>query len=87
MKFNGVAGPRDGLVLPPPETNHEFLFAGQLADYKGLPLLIDAWRRTTSPANRLRILGDGTGAPDVHAVGRGRPAHHLRGHRGAGRHG
>ncbi|HEU0172019.1 MAG TPA: glycosyltransferase [Acidimicrobiales bacterium] len=68
VKFNGVAGPPPGVALPPPETNDEFLFAGQLADYKGLPLLIEAWRRSTSSGARLRIVGGGTEAAQVEAA-------------------
>ena len=68
MKFNGVAGPPTGVALPPPETNDEFLFAGQLADYKGSPLLLDAWRRSTASGARLRIVGDGTEAAQVEAA-------------------
>lgn len=68
VKFNGVASPDPAIPLPPAQDGHEFLFAGQLADYKGLPLLLDAWRRTSSPRARLRIVGGGTCAPDVEAA-------------------
>jgi glycosyltransferase involved in cell wall biosynthesis len=68
VKFNGVAGPAAEVALPAPEASDEFLFAGQLADYKGVPLLIEAWRRSTSRRARLRIVGGGSEAAQVEAA-------------------
>ena len=68
VKFNGVPGPDATRPPPPPAESDVFLFAGQLADYKGLPELLAAWRLRTSPGARLRIVGDGMCAPDVEAA-------------------
>lgn len=73
VKYNGIAGPGPHQALPPPERCDTFLFAGQLADYKGLPLLLDAWQRTEASDVRLRIVGDGMCAPDVVAAARADP--------------
>lgn len=68
VKFNGIPGPDPARALPRPTDSDVVLFAGQLADYKGLPELLDAWHRRTARAGRLRIVGDGTCAPDVEAA-------------------
>jgi len=65
VKYVGVPGPDPGLEIPPPEAGPTFLFAGQLADYKGVPLLLDAWARGAPPDARLRVVGDGLAAPLV----------------------
>ena len=60
VKYNGVAGPPAGLAVPPPATSRTFVFAGQLIAYKGLRLLLDAWRRADLPDDaELRIVGSG----------------------------
>ena len=62
VKYVGVPGPAPGTTVPPPAASRTFLFAGQLADYKGLPLLLDAWRAAAPEDAALRIVGDGTHA-------------------------
>jgi glycosyltransferase involved in cell wall biosynthesis len=62
VKYNGVAGPADGVALTSPATSSAFVFAGQLIPYKGLELLLDAWRRAADqlPSDvELRIVGSG----------------------------
>ena len=68
VKFNGVPSPDVTCPVPSPATNDVFLFAGQLADYKGLPELLAAWRQRRSPGARLRIVGEGMCAPAVEAA-------------------
>jgi len=68
VKFNGIPRPDPARVIPAPADSDVFLFAGQLADYKGLPQLLDAWQRRSSPGGQLRIVGDGMCAPDVEAA-------------------
>jgi glycosyltransferase involved in cell wall biosynthesis len=68
VKFNGIPGPDPARTVSAPADSDAFLFAGQLADYKGLPELLDAWRRRPSPVGRLRIVGDGMCAPAVEAA-------------------
>jgi glycosyltransferase involved in cell wall biosynthesis len=68
LKFNGIPGPDPARALPSPADSDVFLFAGQLADYKGLPQLLDAWQRRATPGGKLRIVGDGMCAPDVEAA-------------------
>jgi len=62
VKYNGVAGP----IAPPtpPVANRSFLFLGRLGAYKGVGLLLDAWRRADVDAT-LRIVGDGDMAATV----------------------
>jgi glycosyltransferase involved in cell wall biosynthesis len=65
VKLNGVAGPED---RPPPAGEQRgFLFVGRLSAYKGVALLLDAWRRADVDAE-LHILGDGDLAGDVRAA-------------------
>jgi glycosyltransferase involved in cell wall biosynthesis len=73
VKYNGIAGPAPHLAPRSPERCDTFLFAGQLADYKGVPLLLDAWRRVTPRGVRLRIVGDGMCTSDVEAAARADP--------------
>lgn len=68
VKYNGVPQPHPSRSIPPPSDCDVFLFAGQLADYKGLPLLLDAWSRASAPRARLRIIGEGMCAPDVESA-------------------
>jgi glycosyltransferase involved in cell wall biosynthesis len=69
VKYNGVAGPPAGHAVPPAATNRTFVFAGQLIAYKGLQLLLDAWRRADLPDDaELRIVGSGRQAELVTAA-------------------
>ncbi|HEV7762243.1 MAG TPA: glycosyltransferase family 4 protein [Acidimicrobiales bacterium] len=69
VKYNGVAEPPTDLPLPPPAANRTFVFAGQLIAYKGLQLLLDAWRRADLPDDvELRIVGSGRQADLVAAA-------------------
>ncbi len=65
VKYNGVAGP-PGPVAPAADQT-AFVFLGRLAAYKGLSLMLDAWRRADIDAE-LRIVGDGDLADDVAAA-------------------
>lgn len=56
VKHNGVAGPVG--PVPPAADQKAFVFLGRLAAYKGVALLLDAWRRAGVDAE-LRIVGDG----------------------------
>src|SRR6266508_2959484 len=59
VKHNGVDGPPSDDV-PPAAGRRVFLFAGHVTDYKGIPLLLDAWERAQLPDDvELRIVGDG----------------------------
>ena len=69
VKFNGVAAPGNRSV-PPPEQGDVFLFAGQLADYKGVPLLLEAWKRARPAGARLRVVGGGSCASAVEDAAR-----------------
>jgi glycosyltransferase involved in cell wall biosynthesis len=64
-KFNGVAGPCD--APPPAAEQRAFVFLGRLSAYKGVHLLLDAWRRADVDAE-LHIVGDGDLAGDVEAA-------------------
>jgi glycosyltransferase involved in cell wall biosynthesis len=68
VKHNGVAGPTGD--VPPAVEQRTFLFLGRLAAYKGLALMLDAWRRADVDAE-LRIVGDGDLADDVAATAAG----------------
>jgi glycosyltransferase involved in cell wall biosynthesis len=71
VKYNGVDGPPPGLDLPEPSRNRAFLFAGQLIPYKGLELLLDAWRQAAPDlpeGTELRIVGSGRQAGVVAAA-------------------
>src|SRR4029453_18462961 len=57
VKHNGVPGPADGVPPVPPSASRTFVFAGQLIPYKGLELLLEAWRRGDLPEDvELRIV-------------------------------
>lgn len=65
VRYNGVAGPA---VTPQPAHQHSsFVFLGRLSAYKGIHLLLDAWRRADVDAS-LRIVGDGDLRDDVRAA-------------------
>jgi glycosyltransferase involved in cell wall biosynthesis len=64
-KHNGVAGP--GEVPTSPADQQVFLFLGRLSAYKGVHLLLEAWRLADVEAE-LRIVGDGDLAGDVAAA-------------------
>jgi glycosyltransferase involved in cell wall biosynthesis len=68
LKYNGIAGPTEPGKLAPAHASRTILYAGFLAPYKGLPLLLDAWSRVTAPNLQLRVVGDGPSADDVRAA-------------------
>lgn len=56
IKPNGIPDPGP----PPTEAGGGFIFVGRLTAEKGLPLLLDAWRRHPEGSlGQLRIVGDG----------------------------
>lgn len=65
VRHNGVAGPPT--PVPPAVDQQRFLFLGRLSAYKGVDLMLDAWRRADVDAE-LRIVGDGDLADDVAAA-------------------
>jgi len=65
VRHNGVAGP--STPVPPAVEQGGFVFLGRLSAYKGVDLLLDAWRRADVDAE-LRIIGDGDLADDVAAA-------------------
>jgi glycosyltransferase involved in cell wall biosynthesis len=65
VKYNGIAGPPVDRPIPPAAGRRTFLFAGKLAPYKGVSLLLDAWRRTPDLDAELRVVGDGPVADEV----------------------
>ncbi|HET6949559.1 MAG TPA: glycosyltransferase [Acidimicrobiales bacterium] len=68
VKYNGVArAPAGEVTAGLPADRRVFLFAGRLAAYKGVRLLLDAWRHADLDAE-LHILGDGDLAPEVEAA-------------------
>lgn len=64
-KYNGVAAP----ATPPPRAVEQraFAFLGRLSAYKGIDLLLDAWRRADVDAE-LHVVGDGDLSDDVRAA-------------------
>jgi glycosyltransferase involved in cell wall biosynthesis len=69
VKYNGVAAPEPTDDLPPAASNSTLLFAGHLAEHKGVRLLLDAWRRADMPHDtQLRLVGDGPLADQVRAA-------------------
>ena len=64
-KHNGVARP--ATPPPPPDDQRAFVFLGRLSAYKGVDLLLEAWRRADVDAE-LRIVGDGDLADEVRAA-------------------
>jgi glycosyltransferase involved in cell wall biosynthesis len=89
LKYNGVAPPDGQAHLPGPESGTEFLFVGKLTEYKGVDLLLDAWRRVRHPHASLCIVGDGPMAGRVAraaaAAGPRRPVRGARAVRRGGR--
>lgn len=65
VKYNGVAAA--ALPPAPAASQRDFVFLGRLAAYKGVGLLLDAWRRADLGAE-LRIVGDGDLAERVRAA-------------------
>ena len=65
VRHNGVAAP--SCPVPPAVDQRTFLFLGRLSAYKGVDLMLDAWRRADVDAE-LRIVGDGDLADDVAAA-------------------
>jgi glycosyltransferase involved in cell wall biosynthesis len=76
-KYNGVAGPD---APPPPAADQRaFVFIGRLSAYKGVELLLSAWRRADVDAE-LRIVGDGDLAGEVRAAAADDPRIRWVGH-------
>lgn len=65
VKYNGVAGPT--AAPPSPGSQAAFLFLGRLGAYKGVELMLDAWRRADLDAT-LHVVGDGDLADRVRAA-------------------
>lgn len=65
VKYNGVPAPATDLASGEPTAGRTFLFVGKFAAYKGIDLLLDAWRRVEHPGARLRFVGDGPMADTV----------------------
>src|SRR5690606_22553811 len=65
VRHNGVDGPP--VPVPPAVEQRRFLFLGRLSAYKGVDLMLDAWRRADVDAE-LHIVGDGDLADDVAAA-------------------
>lgn len=57
-------------TAPPPEAGAPFLFAGRLAEAKGVDLLIDA--AVLAPSLRFEVAGDGPDGARLRALARGR---------------
>ncbi len=55
VRPNGVDDPG----APTPPVGRQVLFAGRLADDKGVPLLLAAWRAAPPPGATLRLAGEG----------------------------
>ena len=69
LKHNGVAVPAGVDDATPPNESRRFLFASKLAEYKGVRLLLDAWRLASSDLDaELMIVGDGPMAGAVEAA-------------------
>ena len=66
VKYNAVATP--DIAVPAPSTSDTFVFVGKFAAYKGIDLLLDAWRRIEAPGARLRFVGDGPLADTIRAA-------------------
>lgn len=64
VKYNGVSRPTQHTV-PDPTPSKTLLFAAKLAEYKGVNLLLDAWRQVGDIDAELRIVGDGPLADSV----------------------
>jgi glycosyltransferase involved in cell wall biosynthesis len=68
VKYNGVAPPAIGHDAPVPTAGAPFVFVGKFAAYKGIDLLLDAWRQVQHPRARLCFVGDGPLAATVQAA-------------------
>lgn len=69
LRHNAVAGPRRGDALASPTSSRTFLFVGYLTDYKGVRLLLDAWRQAALPPDVvLQVVGDGPLVQEVEAA-------------------
>lgn len=58
---------------PAPLIGRDFCFVGRLDDPKGVPLLLEAWRRSPTQGRRLRIAGDGPLRQQVQAMAHTHP--------------
>ncbi|HET6949558.1 MAG TPA: glycosyltransferase family 4 protein [Acidimicrobiales bacterium] len=59
VKYNGVPAPSPESTDAGPAARRTFLFVGKFAAYKGVDLLLDAWRRVAHPDAALCFVGDG----------------------------
>jgi glycosyltransferase involved in cell wall biosynthesis len=68
VKYNGMAAP-DVAPDDRPSASNEILYVGKFTAFKGIELLLAAWRQVRHPSARLSFLGDGPLADVVrHAV-------------------
>jgi glycosyltransferase involved in cell wall biosynthesis len=65
VKYNGVSTPRGTDERGTAPVGTTFLFAGKFAPYKGIDLVLEAWRRVQHPEARLHFVGDGPMAGTV----------------------
>jgi glycosyltransferase involved in cell wall biosynthesis len=68
VKYNAVAAPAATGTGPGAAGDPTFVFVGKFAPYKGIDLLLDAWRRVSHPRARLRFVGDGPSVDTVRAA-------------------
>lgn len=81
VKYNGIATPPAAATAPDPAGQRVFLFAGRLAAYKGVQLLLDAWQRAQLPDDvELRIAGEGKLGDEVRAAAASDPRITWLGH-------
>lgn len=81
VKYNGVARPDKDLDLARPASSRVFLYAGIVAEHKGVRLLLDAWRAADLPDGaELRFAGDGPLADEVRAAAERDPRISCLGH-------
>jgi glycosyltransferase involved in cell wall biosynthesis len=66
VKSNSVQDP--GPRTAPPSAGRDVVFVGRLAEEKGLPTLLEAWRGSDTSGLRLKIVGEGPLGPSLHRV-------------------
>jgi glycosyltransferase involved in cell wall biosynthesis len=69
VKYNGVEVATPPGAGVPPDRCRDVVYVGHLGAHKGVPLLLDAWRRADLPAGHgLHLAGDGDLAGEVRAA-------------------
>ncbi len=68
VKYNGIPLPPPAEPATPAAACASFLFVGKFAPYKGIDLLLAAWKRVQSASARLRFVGDGPMADVVRSA-------------------